>query len=129
MNKLKLYSIAFGMLIGLILMMTTFAKSQDITLKSKRYIHNSIEVSGDVRLSIYNWEYFVISIGDFQDTIPYTTIDRYKLKDQSLSHIIVPDESPIDSMSLGWENDGYIKYKSGDIYEFTNLYKVKKRKL
>lgn len=129
-NRLKGRALAFGMLIGFLILMSISAKSQDLGLASGTYIYNDTEVSGDVRLIIYDWEYWVISVGELQDTIPYNTIQEYRAKGRkTLRHIIVPEESPIDSMSFGWESNGYIKYKDGSTYEFPVLYKIKKRHL
>lgn len=115
----KIIIILFGMLLG---SMSSTAQKLSFGLTGDYYYRNSQPMDWKVNISIYDWRYVVIDAFPVNDTVFYTSIIEYRAgRDSTLNHIIFPSGSPIDSMSLGWHSNGYIRYKDGDVYEFPQL--------
>ena len=129
-KQLKGHALAFGMFMGFMLAMALSAKSQSLQLVGNKYEYNSISFDDNVDLSIYDWDYWVVSIGDVKDTARYTHKNEYKEgRRRRLTVYVFDEESPIDSLSLGWTNGAFVRYKNGDTYSFPELYRPSNKDL
>lgn len=100
--------------------------AQNLRLEGDHYIRNRERVDKPVVIEIYNWDYYVITAHPICDTIYYDHMQEYRIsRDSSLRVVIMPICEEIDSLSFGWESNGYLKYTNGDVYVFPVLWKSK----